>query len=186
MLACSINYLVENKPMDLAVALTDIELLTACVAFTLQHTHEAEQQTFKDLEASGATRPVNALRLFRLQRAILAVGMFSMFEALLQSKLKWTQPFSQLDDYLRQHQLASAIIDYRLAVNVLKYGEGRSHQELLARADKLEFKVRADGDHFHEEGDVSDVGILVDADDQFVRRCAELIEQAAEAVRLPF
>jgi hypothetical protein len=54
------------------------------------------------------------------------------------------------------------------------------------RADKLEFKVRADGDYFQEEGDVSDVGILVDADDQFVRRCAELIEQASEAIRLPF
>jgi hypothetical protein len=36
------------------------------------------------------------------------------------------------------------------------------------------------------EGDVSDVGILVDAADQFVRRCAELIEQASEALRLPF
>jgi hypothetical protein len=167
------------------VALTDIELLTACVGFTLHHTHEAEQQTFKELETSGATRLVNALRVFRLQRAILAVGMFSMFEALLQSKLKWAQPFIQLDDYLRahgKHGLASAIVDYRLAVNVLKHGEGRSHQELLARAGKLEFKVRADGDHFHGEGDVSDVGILVDADDHFVRRCAELIEQASEAI----
>jgi hypothetical protein len=159
------------------------------VGFTLQHTHEAEQQTFKELETSGATRLVNALRVIRLQRAILAVGMFSMFEALLQSKLKWTQPFSQLDDYLRKHDephLASAINDYRLAVNVLKHGEGRSHQELLERADKLEFKIRAEGDHFHEEGDVSDVGILVDADDQFLRRCAELIEQASEAIGLPF
>lgn len=172
--------------MGLTVALTDTELLTACVNFTLHHTHEAEQQTFNELETSGATRLVNALRVFRLQRAILAVGMFSMFEALLQSKLKWTEPFSQLDDYLRKHDkhhLASAIIDYRLAVNVFKHGEGRSHRELLARADKLEFKVRADGDHFHEEGDVSDVGILVDVDDQFVRRCAELIEEASEAIR---
>jgi hypothetical protein len=168
------------------MALTDTELLTACADFTLHHTHEAEQQTFRELETSAATRLVNALRIFRLQRAILAVGMFSMFEALLQSKLKWTQPFSQLDDYLRKHDkpdLASAIIDYRLAVNVLKHGGGRSHQELMARADKLQFKVRADGDHFYGEGDVSDVGILVDADDQFVRRCAELIEQASEAIR---
>lgn len=168
------------------MALTDIELFAACVGFTLQHTHEAERQTFKELETSGATRLVNALRVFRLQRAVLAVGMFSMFEALLQSKLKWAQPFIQLDDYLRTHdqrELAAAIVDYRLAVNVLKHGEGRSHQELLARADRLEFRVRADGDHFCEEGDVSDVGILVDVDDQFVRRCAELIEQASEAIR---
>jgi hypothetical protein len=53
------------------VALTDIELFTTCVDFTLQHTHEAEQQTFKVLETSGATRLVNALRVFGLQRAIL-------------------------------------------------------------------------------------------------------------------
>jgi hypothetical protein len=158
------------------------------MTFTLQHTQEAEQQTFKELETSGATRLVNALRVFRLQRAILAVGMFSMFEALLQSKLQWTDPFLQLDDYLRKHDkphLAVAILDYKRAVNVLKHGEGRSHQELLARADKLEFKVRAADDYFGEEGDVSDVGILVDVDDQFVRRCAELIEQASEAIRLP-
>jgi hypothetical protein len=167
------------------VALTDTQLFSACATFTLQHTHEAEQETLKELETSGATRLVNALRVFRLQRAILAVGMFSMFEALLQSKLKWTEPFNQLDDCLRKHDkhhLAAAIIDYRLGVNVLKHGEGRSHQELLARAHELEFKVRADGDHFHGEGDVSDVGILVDVDDYFVRRCAELIEQASEAI----
>jgi hypothetical protein len=172
---------------DFTVALTDTELLTACVDFTLHYTREAEQQTFKDLETSGATRLVNALRVFRLQRAILAVGMFSMFEALLQTKLKWAQPFTQLDDYLRTHgkqALASVIVDYRRAINVLKHGEGKSHQELLAKADKLEFKVRADGDHFHGEGDVSDVSVLVDVDAKFVRRCAELIEQASDAVRL--
>jgi len=56
------------------VALTDIELLAACVGFTLQHTHEAEQQTFKELETSGATRLVNALRVFRLQRVLRRIG----------------------------------------------------------------------------------------------------------------
>jgi hypothetical protein len=168
------------------MALTDIQLFTACMDFTLHHTHESEQQSLKELETSGATQFVNALRVFRLQRAVLAVGMFSMFEALLQSKLKWKDPVARLDDYLRAHDknaLASAIADYRLAVNALKHGEGRSHKELLARADQLEFKVRANGDHFDGEGDVTDVGILVDVDDKFVRRCAELIEQASEAIR---
>jgi hypothetical protein len=167
------------------VALTDIDLLTACADFTLLHTHAAEQETVTRLETSAATSLVNALRIFRLQRAILAVGMFSMFEALLQSKLKWDKPFNQLDDHLRKHNkphLALAITDYRLAINVLKHGEGSSHKALLARADILEFKVRAEGDHFYEEGDVSDVAILVDVDDQFVRRCAELIQHAFEAI----
>ncbi|SFH97119.1 hypothetical protein [Bradyrhizobium sp. Gha] len=134
------------------MALTDIQLFTACMDFTLHHTHESEQQTFKELETSGATRLINALRVFRLQRAVLAVGMFSMFEALLQSKLKWKDPVVQLDDHLCAHgmkELASAITDYRLAINTLKHGEGRSHKDILARADKLEFKVRASGDHFY-------------------------------------
>lgn len=168
------------------MALNDTQLLTACADFTLHHTHQAEQQTFQELETNGATRLVTALRIFRLQRAILAVGMFSMFEALLQTKLGWAKPFTQLDTFLRQLgqvDLASKITDYRLAINVLKHGEGRSHAELLSRAATLEFKVRAVVDHFQEEGDVSDVPILVDADDQFVRRSAQLIEQASDAIR---
>ncbi|MCK1304154.1 MULTISPECIES: hypothetical protein [unclassified Bradyrhizobium] len=43
------------------MALTDIQLFTACMDFTLHHTHESEQQTFKELETSGATRLVNGL-----------------------------------------------------------------------------------------------------------------------------
>jgi hypothetical protein len=42
------------------VALTDTQVLTACVDFTLHHTDEAEQLTFKELETSGATRLVDA------------------------------------------------------------------------------------------------------------------------------
>jgi hypothetical protein len=105
---------------------------------------------------------------------------------LLQSKLNWTQPFTQLDDYLRKHdrpELASDIDNYRLAINVLKHGEGPSHTKLLARAPLLEFKVRASGELFGEEGDVSEVAILVDVDDKFVRRCAQLIEDASDAIR---
>ena len=169
------------------MALTDTQLLTACANFTLLHTHEAEEQVFKELETSGATRLVNALRIFRLQRAVLAVGMFSMFEALLQSKLKlgWDEPpFKRLEEFLLRHgkaDLAAFITDYNLAINVLKHGKGKSYEKLLQRLDRLEFTVR--GDHeVCEEGDVSEVDILVDVDDDFVRRCAELIEQASSVI----
>jgi hypothetical protein len=107
--------------------------------------------------------------------------MFSLFEALLQSKLGWEKPFEQLDAHLRWHakpELATTIHDYKLAINVLKHGEGWSHKELLGRASTLEFKVREVHDAFFEEGDVSEVDILIDVDDAFVRRCAALIDEA--------
>ena len=169
------------------MAQTDLELLTACADFTLAHNAEVEQQVFKELETSGATRFVMSLRMLRLQRAVLSIGMFSLFEALLQTKLGWAKPFDELDKYLRKHtktELASAITDYKLAINVLKHGEGRSHTELLARAATLEFKVRASADPFIEEGDVSEVDILIDVGDKFVRRCEELIEDASGLIRL--
>lgn len=168
------------------MALTETQLLTSCAEFTLHHTHQAELQTLEELQTSGATRLVMALRVFRLQRAILAVGMFSMFEAVLQSKLNWVQPFSQLDAYLRKHnraELASDIDDYRVAINVLKHGVGPSHTKLMARVPLLDFKVRASNELFGEEGDVSEIDILVDADDKFVRRCARLIEEASIVIR---
>jgi hypothetical protein len=168
------------------MALTDLQLLPACANFVLYHAAELEQHVHKELETSGATRHVMALRMLRLQRAVLAIGMFSLFEALLQTKMNWAKPFDELHRYLNQHDkahLASVFTDYRLAINALKHGQGRSHTELLARASTLDFKVRAAGDLFGEEGDISEVDVLVDADEQFVRRCAELIQEASSFIR---
>jgi hypothetical protein len=168
------------------MALTDLQLLPACANFVLYHAAQAEQQVHKELKTSGATRHVMTLRMLRLQKAVLAIGMFSLFEALLQTKMNWAKPFDELQRYLDKHDekhLASAFSDYRLAINALKHGQGRSRTELLARASTLEFKVRAAGDLFGEEGDVSEVDVLVDADEQFVRRCAELIQEISNFIR---
>jgi hypothetical protein len=168
------------------MALTDLQLLPACANFVLSHAAELEQHVLKQLETSGATRHVMTLRMLRLQRAVLAIGMFSLFEALLQTKLNWAKPFDELHRYLNEHdnqQLASAFTDYRLAINALKHGQGRSHTELLARASALDFRVRAAGDWFGEEGDISEVDVLIDADEQFVGRCAQLIEEASAVIR---
>src|SRR5262245_30708167 len=157
------------------MAQTDLELLIDCADFTLHHTSEAEQAVLKALETSAATRLVMLTRMFNLQRAILAIGMFSLFEALLQSALGWEDPFQQLDAYLRWHnkpELATTINDYKLAINVLKHGDGRSHADLHARASSLQFKVRDHTETFFGEGDISAVSILVHVDDKFVRRCA--------------
>lgn len=143
------------------MAATDIELLARCAEFSLEHIHGVEKQIHKQLETSGATRLVMALRLCRLQRAVVAVGMFSIFEALLQASMIWKDTFSELDMYLREHGeavLADRIADYYKAINSLKHGLGASHSKLLNRPD-LEFEVGAGGDFFFE-GDVSEVGCL--------------------------
>jgi hypothetical protein len=122
------------------MAVTDLQLLPACANFTLSHADDLEQHVLKQLETSGATRHVMTLRMLRLQRAVLAIGMFSLFEALLQAKMNWAKPFDELDRYLTKHgrtQLASAFIDYRLAINALKHGQGTSHTKLLARASNF-------------------------------------------------
>ena len=163
------------------MALTDLQLLTTCANFTLAHAAEVEKEVHKQLQTSGATRLVNDLRMLRLQKAILAVGMFSLLEGLLQDRLGWKEPFQELDVHLNSGghiKLASTIHDYYLAINVLKHGLGRSHTELMARQASLDFKITTTDKPFFE-GDVSEVGVLVNADEKFVRRCAELIEQAS-------
>jgi hypothetical protein len=122
--------------------------------------------------------------MLRLQKAVLATGMFSLFEALLQDKYGWEYPYSSLDQKLRElgrTDLADPIKDYNLSINVLKYGTGRSHAELMARKETLPFRISVPG-HAFDEGDVSEIGILIDVDDRFVRRCAELIDQATAII----
>src|SRR4051794_13830366 len=79
--------------------------------------------------------------------------------------------------------LAETFSDYQSAINVLKHGTGRSYRQILAKASKLEFKVKPEGEPFFYEGDVSEVSVLIDVDEQFVRRCAELIQQVSSIMR---
>lgn len=160
------------------------ELLSGCAEFTLQHTDEVEAAINQEFEESAATRLVNGVRMCRLQKAVLAVGMFSMFEAALQSHFGMDKPFHELDAFLRKKELgevADAIKDYKDAINALKHGTGKSHDALLKRVDDLEFRVK-EPETFFEEGDVSEIDILVDVDAHFVRRCAEMIQTATRAV----
>ena len=165
--------------------MTQLQLLTACVNFSLFHAAEHEAEVHKELQTSGATRLVDALRMLRLQKAILAVGMFSLFEAVLQDQLGWKRPFKDLVTYLEDHdqsELAATFSDYYLAINVLKHGQGTSYDKLVLRRSSLEFTVGSPHE-FYREGDVAEVQVLIDVDERFVRRCAEIIEHAANFIR---
>lgn len=165
---------------------SDIELLTRCAEFTLTHTRQVEENILRKLQTSAETSLVTALRMLRLQRALLAIGMFSLFESLLQARMGWKRPFDRLKEYLGENgsrTLAERFDEYRLAINVLKHGLGKSYEQLAAKSAMLEFKVKAEDEAFFDEGDVSEIDVLVDADDRFVRRCAELIQESVGVIR---
>src|SRR3954452_20113614 len=114
----------------------DTDLLPMCVEFTLSHSRSVQDKVIEELQTSSRTPLVKALQMLRLQRAIFATGMFSLFESVLQSQTGWDQPFARLKEYLDEagHAgLAETFSDYQSAINVLKHGTGRSYRQILAK-----------------------------------------------------
>ncbi|HYU13264.1 MAG TPA: hypothetical protein VEK82_11850 [Stellaceae bacterium] len=167
-------------------AVSDIQLLSQCAEFTLSHSSSVREKILNELQTNASTPLIMGLRLIRLQGVVLSIGMFSLLESLLQTHVGWSQPFDHLVKYLRDHEegaLADSFNDYWLAINVLKHGSGRSYDQLLAKSANLEFKVKSEGEPFFYEGDVSEVDVLIDVDETFVRRCAGLIEEVSSVIR---
>ena len=92
---------------------SDIDLLSKCADFTLSHSQPVHDDVSEQLKTSARTSLVEALRLLRLQESILAVGMFSLFESMLQDRLGWPRPFEHLKGYLTEagHQRLARTFD---------------------------------------------------------------------------
>lgn len=161
------------------------ELATRCAALTDGLLEENRACVLADLEKGGATVLVRALQAIELQGAIVAVGMVAMFDAAIQDALQCRDGFQEALKIIKQsgdHQLLTRFRDLQLAVNVLKHGKGRSHDELLDRRNDLSFRVRAENEFF-EEGDVSELATLVKVDNEFLRYCSETIDLVAELIK---
>lgn len=162
------------------------ELVDRSTSFTLTKLGELQEQLIAELEESGSTIAVKNLQMVELQKAIMSVGMFSIFEAMIQDALGGGQSFSALRRLLereREQELLTQFNWYALAVNVLKHGRGRSYNELLSVADRLPFRVKREDEAFFFEGDVSEIDTLVQVDEAFVLGCAEVIRDASVVVR---
>lgn len=162
------------------------ELVDRCTAFTLEALRVANERALDGLQTSAATRLVKALQMVQMQKAISAVGMFSIFEAMLQDGLESRDGFRGAQEILEREgesPLKERFIDLQLAVNVLKHGRGRSYDALIAKADRLPFRIKRPGEVFFFEGDVSEIATLIEVDDAFVINCAEVIRQVSEAVQ---
>jgi len=162
------------------------ELVQHCTQFSLDALGEAQQRMVEALQTSAATRLVKGLQMVQLQRVISAVGMFSMFDAILQDGLQCADGFRRAGEMLeRQGEVAlkERFCDLQLAINVLKHGRGRSYDALVQKAGSLPFRVKLPDEYFFNEGDVSEVSTLVEVDDAFVQSCADVIREVSLALR---
>jgi hypothetical protein len=162
------------------------ELIERSALMTLSALNSTQQHVHEELQTSARTPLVKALQAVMLSKAVLAVGMFSIFEARLQDGLKCAEGFreaSTILDAQGETALSETFGDLILAINVLKHGQGRSYQTLVAKVGTLPFTVKQPGQNFFHEGDVSEVVTLVKVDDAFVRHCVDVIQQVSAVIR---
>ena len=162
------------------------ELIGRCVSFTLNQLETTRKSVSAELQTSGTMTLVKQTQMIRLHKAVMAVGIFSMFEAILQDHLNCENGFSAVKSILKETSdavLLQRFEDYQCAINVLKHGKGRSYDYLVSRHGQLEFKIKKPTEKFFYEGDVSEVSALVDADDAFIIGCAQVIEGVASVLK---
>lgn len=161
------------------------ELVEHSTAFSLRALNAAQQTAIEGLQTSAATSLVKTLQMVQLQKAIITIGMFSMFDAILQEQLQCADGFRTAAELLKaqgETALQERFSDLQLAVNVLKHGRGRSYDALVQKATSLPFRVKQPDEAFFNEGDVAEVSTLVEVNDDFMLLCAEVIHSVAVAV----
>jgi len=162
------------------------ELIDWCTTFTLETLRVANERTIEALETSGATPLVKTLQMIQLQKTILAVGMFSIFEANLQTGLGCTNGFAEAKKILDDEgdvDTKERFENLYMAINVLKHGRGRSYDALVVKAETLSFRIKLPDESFFFEGDVSEVSTLIEVDDTFVQHCCNVISDVSEVIR---
>lgn len=154
--------------------------------FTISALDVAQQNLIDQLQSNAATPLIKALQMVQLQRAIFVVGVFSIFDAILQKKLDSSNGFSKAEQLLcaaGEHALNKRFRDLQLAVNVLKHGRGRSYDELLLRASFVPFRVKLADQAFFYEGDVAEISTLIEVDNAFIKLCVEVIDEVSVALK---
>jgi len=162
------------------------ELVYKSTAFSLGTLEEVESKVIEQLQTSGSTILVKTLQMIQLQKTIIAIGMFSLFESILQDGLSCTNGFDEAKKILNQSgnaDLKSRFEDFNCAINALKHGKGKSYNALVTKSSSLPFRVKLPGEDFFDEGDVSEILTLIEVNDKFVLDCARLIEEVSDEIR---
>ncbi len=162
------------------------DLVYIGTSFTLNALEEVNSKVIEELQTSGSTIAVKSLQMIQLQKAILAIGMFSLFDSILQEGLSCRNGFDKAKKILLESgkiELHERFNNYDCAINVLKHGRGKSYETLVKRSKILPFKIKLPGEDFFFEGDVNEVSTLIEVDDKFVLDCAQLIEEVSKEMR---
>jgi len=161
------------------------DLADRSTSYVLGVLNETADRIGAQLETSSATHHIKNLQMIQMHKAIMAVGLFSLFEAVLQDGLEVEHGFREADAVLAalgDADLALRFRQYRLAVNVLKHGRGKSYDALAAKISDLPFRMKGPDEAFFE-GDVSEVSTLIEVDDAFVSACADLVREVSAVLR---
>lgn len=161
------------------------ELISRSTSFTLNALNDLHNNIEEKFQSNGSTETVKNLQMIQLQKAIIAIGMFSLFESILQEGLACKNGFNKAKIILNKSgkvELLDRFNYFIAAINVLKHGRGKSY-DTLVKSESLPFRIKLPGESFYSEGDVSEVSTLVNVDDKFVLNCAELIEQVFKEIK---
>ncbi len=161
------------------------DLIYRSTSFTLDALEVTNSKIIEELQTSGSTDLVKNLQMIQLQKAIFAIGMFSMFDAILQAQLSCRNGFKSAINILKEKQslkLHDRFDEFICAINVLKHGEGPSYETLLLKSELLPFRIKLRGENYFDEGDVSEIKTLIEVDDNFVMNCADLIDKVSEEI----
>lgn len=162
------------------------DLIYHSTSFTLGTLEDTNSKIIAALQTAGSTVHVKNLQMIQLQKAIFAIGMFSMFDAILQDKLSCRNGFESAKKVLivkQKLELHDRFNDFIRAINVLKHGEGRSYDSLLSKSEFLPFRIKLKEENFFDEDDVSEINTLIEVDDNFLLNCANLIEKISNEIR---
>lgn len=154
------------------------ELIQITTIFSLDMLNNIQKNTLNNFEINAKTPDVKTLQMIQLQKVIISVGMFSMFESIIQKELECKNGFEEAKKILDSQgktELKEEFSNFSLAINVLKHGKGRSYEILLSKVDILPFKLKLPEESFFCEGDISEVSTLIEIDDTFILNCSKII-----------
>ncbi|MDK2082708.1 hypothetical protein [Aliarcobacter butzleri] len=161
------------------------ELIQYSTSFNLTSINKETKNLYRNLTTNANTSNIKMLQMIELQKVIISIGMFSMFDAIVQNELNCKNGFKRINEILidkNEIELQNSFQDLSMAINVLKHGKGRSYESLLKRIDSLKFKIKKYDEIFFDEGDISEVNTLIKVDDEFVLYCSDVIHEVYNAV----
>lgn len=159
-----------------------IQIISESTESHIENFNRIEKLVFAELENSGSDRLVLTLQKMQWERVIFAIGMFSLFEAVIQNELAMDKgsAFKELKQRLEKgdkKELLKNFEEFYYAINVLKHGKGASYTKLLEKINSLSFEITPADSVFRSEGDVSEIGTLIYVDNSFLEKCLAIICQ---------